>query len=187
MTCIAAAIDRDGAIVMGGDSVSLQSDCVRIDRRSKVFRLGPFLFGTCGSHRLAQICEYTLEAPPITDRDWTAYMVRNLVPAMRKHLEDQGGEVKRDEQRRMDGSCLIGIDGLLFEVDTTYAVISPRAPFYAIGCASQEAMAAMYTARELVEGISARRIVECGLKAAAEFDINIRPPFSILSLEGVIQ
>ena len=44
MTCIAAAIDLDGTIYMGGDSVSLQGDCVRIDQRSKVFRVGPFLF-----------------------------------------------------------------------------------------------------------------------------------------------
>lgn len=184
MTCIAAAIDPDGSIVMGADSVSLQGGCVRIDRRSKVFRVGPFLFGTAGAQRVGQIFEYTFEPPDISG-DLDAYMVKELVPALRKHMDQEGAEIKRDSQRtQFDGQCLIGIGGRLFEVDSGYAIISPRTPFYAIGCASQEAMAAMYTARELVEGISAKRIVEAGLKAAAEYDINIRPPFSILSLEN---
>lgn len=181
MTCIAACVDPEGSIWMGGDSVSLQGDCVRIDRRLKVFRHGRFLIGTAGSQRVGQILEYTFEPPDNTSESLDAYMVKEFVPALRIHMESQGGDIKRDNQRtQIDGNCLIGIEGQLFEVDVSYAVVSPRTPFYAIGCASQEAMAAMYTARELVEGISARRLVECGLKAAAEFDINIRPPFSIL-------
>lgn len=181
MTCIAAAVDPDGTVYMGCDSVSLQGDCVRIDRRSKVFRVGPFLMGTSGSHRVAQIFEYSFE-PPSLSGDLTAYMVREFVPALRKHLEEQGGEIKREEQRRMDGNCLIGIDGQIFEIDAGYSVVSLRIPFHAIGCASQEAMAGMFTARELVDGLDAKEIVMCGLRAAAEFDVNIRPPFSVLSL-----
>lgn len=185
MTCIAAAIDPDGTVVIGADSVSLQGDCVRIDRRSKVFRAGPFLIGSAGSQRIGQILEYTFTPPALLD-DLDAYMVREFIPALRKHMEKEGGEIKQDSQRaRFDGQCLIGIQGRLFEIDAYYSVVSPRASFYAIGCAAQEAMAAMFTAHSLVEGISARRIVEAGLRAAAEYDINIRPPYSIMSLEDV--
>lgn len=182
MTCIAAAVDPDGTIWMGADSVGLQGDCVRIDRRSKVFRVGAFLIGSAGSQRVGQILEYTFDPPAIAS-DLTAYMVREFVPALRAHMDTEGAEIKQDSQRaRYDGHCVIGIDGQLFEIDTGYAVVNPRAPFYAIGCASQEAMAAMFTARSLVEGIPAKKIVQCGLEAAAEFDINIRPPFTVLSL-----
>jgi len=85
VTCIAAAVDLDGTIYMGGDAVSLQGDCVRVDRRSKVFRVGPFLFGAAGSQRVSQILEHTFE-PPAVSGDLTAYMVRELVPALRKHF-----------------------------------------------------------------------------------------------------
>lgn len=182
MTCIAAAVDPDGTIHMGSDAVSLQGGCVRIDRRSKVFRVGPFLFGVAGAQRVSQILEQTFEPPGITG-DLDAYMVRELVPALRKHMDQEGGEIKRESERtRFDGNCVIGIAGRLFEIDSGYAVVSPRSPFYAIGCASQEAMAAMFTARELVEALPAKQVVMCGLQAAAEFDINIRPPFTILVL-----
>lgn len=181
MTCIAAAVDpTTGTIYMGGDAVSLQGGCVRIDRRSKVFRVGPFLVGASGSQRVSQILQHTFE-PPAISGDLTRYMVRDLVPALRKHMSEQGGEVKNDsDQMQMDGKLIAGIDGQIFEVDQAYAVVHPRAPYYAIGSASQEAMAAKFVANDFLK--SAEEIVLRGLLAAAEFDINIRPPFTILNL-----
>ncbi len=182
MTCIAAAI-VDGEICIGADAVSMHRDaCVRVGTHSKVFRVGEFLIGSSGTVRLGQVVHYLFEPPPI-NQDLMAYMVTLFCPALRDVVKAQGCEVKTSSGTdEMDGRLVVGVRGHLFEIDSAYGAFEPRSPYTAVGCADQEAHAAMFTAWSLVEGISADRIVRAGLAAAAEFDANIRPPFTVLSL-----
>jgi ATP-dependent protease HslVU (ClpYQ) peptidase subunit len=101
---------------------------------------------------------------------------------LRAAMKEYGGEISNNNATEMDGRFLVGVHGQLFEIDSGYGVFSPRLSFLAIGCAAQEAMAGMFTAWSILEGVSGEEIVSRGLQAAAEFDINIRPPFTILSL-----
>jgi ATP-dependent protease HslVU (ClpYQ) peptidase subunit len=182
MTCIAGAIDKDSTVWIGADSVSLQNqDCVRRDSRSKVFTVGSFLVGCTGTHRVCQIVEYLFQPPRLETNDYSAYMVRQFVTGLRAAMKEHGGEYKDSNGTDvMDGRCLVGFAGQLFEIDIGYGVFNPRDGYHAIGCAAQEAMSAMFTSRSLSEGVSAEEMVRCGLEAAAEFDSNIRPPFVIL-------
>jgi hypothetical protein len=80
VTCIAAAIDPDGTIWMGGDAISLyREQCVRVGVRSKVFRRGAFVMGGTGTVRVCQILEHLYEPPPITEPLYP-YMVGAALP-----------------------------------------------------------------------------------------------------------
>jgi len=181
MTIIAAALDHTGTIYMGADSVSLQGDsCVRLNDRAKVYHKGEFLIGGSGTLRVNQLMECVFE-PPLVNDDPYAYMVQHFAPAWRALVKEQGCELTTQSGSiEADGRYLVALRGCLFELDCGYGVFSPRSGFHAIGCAAQEAMAGMFTARQL--GFSAEATVKCGLEAAAEFDASIRPPFTILSL-----
>lgn len=182
MTCITGMIDPNGTVYMGGDAVSIQGEsCVRLDKRSKVSRVGDVLIGSSGSHRVCQILEYIFQPPPMSG-DPVAYMVKEFVPELRDCMKREGGEYDEKNARLMDGRCLVGFCGQLFEIDSGYGVFTPRPPYHAIGCAAQEALAGMFTAHEAVEAVPAREVVLWGLRAAAEFDAIIRPPFSVLSI-----
>jgi ATP-dependent protease HslVU (ClpYQ) peptidase subunit len=182
MTIIAACRDQDGSVWMGADSVSVTpNNDARFGAAPKIFQLGEFLIGSTGTVNCHQIVQYRTEFPlPPCDGDLLEYMVKFFVGSLRSAMKEHGGECKTTaETTEMDGRLLVGIRGQLFTVDGGYGVHVPRAPIAAIGCADQLAYAAMFTARKLVPTMHARAVVQCGLEAAAEYDIMIRPPFHI--------
>lgn len=157
----------------------------RVSTQAKVFQLGEFLIGSCGTLRVQQIIRY-LFIPPAIESDLITYMVKAFVPALKKAIKENEGEVTTpDGSKAIDGRYLIGLRGRLFEIDSSYAVFEAKAPYAAVGCADQEALAAMFTATSLLAGdITPRQIVERGLLAAVEFDTSIRQPFTILKLNA---
>jgi ATP-dependent protease HslVU (ClpYQ) peptidase subunit len=182
MTCIAGAI-KGNEVWMGGDAPASQGGALRMLAQAKVFQVGEFLIGTSGSLRTLQIIRY-LFAPPAAEGDLTAYMVKVFVPALRSSIKENEGEVTDENgNKQLNGKYLIGVRGRLFEIDCSYAVLEAKAPYAAIGCADQEALAAMFTATSLMAAdITPKQIVERGLLAAVEFDTRIRQPFTILKL-----
>lgn len=183
MTCIAAAI-KGNDVCIGGDAVSLSRDAnVRIGIHGKVFRVGEFLIGASGTLRTHQLMRYVFEPPQVQD-DLASYMVKEFIPALRELMKENGGEFTTSSNTiEMDARYLVGVRGHLFTIDGGYGVLESRAPYAAIGCADQEALAAMLIANRLLDAhVSAQAIVENGLLAAAEFDSSIRPPFTIMTL-----
>lgn len=183
MTCIAGAI-KGNEVWIGGDAVSVQDySSARVSTQAKVFQVGEFLIGSCGTLRVQQIIRY-LFTPPVIEADLITYMVKDFVPALKKVIRENEGEITApDGTKVIDGRYLIGLRGRLFEIDSSYAVFEAKANYAAVGCADQEALAAMFTATSLLGGdITPQKIVERGLLAAVEFDTSIRPPFTILKL-----
>jgi ATP-dependent protease HslVU (ClpYQ) peptidase subunit len=182
MTCIAGAV-INGELCIGGDAVSIHNNsAARLGRDGKVFRVGDFLIGSSGTVRCKQIMNYLFQPPPI-DGELTAYMVQSFIPTLRQAMKEHGGECKSqsgDEQ--MDARLLVGARGRLFEVDCSYSVFESQAIYAAVGCADQEALAAMYTAYSLLQNPLAEDVVNRGLLAAAEFDTSVRPPFTVMTL-----
>lgn len=183
MTCIAGAV-KHGEVCIGGDAISVHGNsAARVGADGKVFRVGELLIGSSGTVRCQQIIRYLFEPAPING-DLTAYMVREFVPALRHSIKEHGGEVKGDSGgEQMDARYLVGVRGRLYEIDSGYGCFESRAFYAAVGCADQEALAAMFTAARLLDvNVSARTIVEHGLLAAAEFDTTIRSPFTAITL-----
>lgn len=184
MTCIAGSI-RNGEVWIGGDAVSIsRADEIRVGARSNVFQVGEFLIGSSGTVRTQQIAQYLFE-PPKVEGDLVAYMVKSFASALRVAMKAEGGEVTVGGGLEMDARLLVGVRSRLFTVDSGYGVFESRANYSAVGCADQEALAAMFTVNSILAGdATGEEIVRRGLLAAAEFDANIRPPFTILKLNA---
>lgn len=183
MTCIAGAVNGN-EVWIGADALSVHCDsAARVNTQAKVFQVGEFLIGSCGTLRVQQIIRY-LFTPPAIESDIVAYMVKVFVPALRNAIKENGGEILDPAgNSQLDGRYLIGVRGRLFEIDSSYAVFEAKANYAAVGCADQEALAAMFTATALMAGdITPDKLVERGLLAAVEFDTSIRQPFTILKL-----
>jgi ATP-dependent protease HslVU (ClpYQ) peptidase subunit len=183
MTCIAGAIKK-GELCIGGDTASTsRKDNVRMGAHSKVFVLGEFLIGSSGTVRTHQIAQYLFE-PPEIDGDLMTYMVKLFASSLRIAMKEEGGEETVNGNLEMNARLLVGIRGRLFIVDSGYGVFEASANYAAVGCADQEALSGMFTANSLLENATAEDIARYGLLAAAEFDSNIRPPFTVLKLGG---
>lgn len=173
---------------MGADSMSIQGQyAARLGSREKIFRLGEFLVGSCGTVHVGQIIEHLFVPPAIEDRSLMGYMVTKFAPALHAQVSSHGGEIKNQSTQKdeIDGKCLVAIRGRLFIIDEGYGVWEPRNHYAAIGQADQEALAAMFTAKKLLPDLPARDVVQCGLEAAAEFDLAIRPPFTFISSKEI--
>lgn len=185
MTCIAAAV-KNNELWMGCDGISLhRHDNVKIAAEPKIFQRGEMLIGVSGTIHCRQIIQYLLDVPAVPpEADLIEWMVKGFATPLREAMKAHGGEIKnREGNDEMDARLLIGLRGGLLEVDTGYGVYCHAAPFAAIGCADQEANAAMFTANGILgENGSGDAIVRYGLAAASKFDSNIRPPFTILKL-----
>jgi ATP-dependent protease HslVU (ClpYQ) peptidase subunit len=186
MTCIAGAV-INGELCIGGDAVSVHGNsAARVGSHGKVFRVGEFLVGSSGTVRCQQVIRYLLEPPPI-EEDLTAYLVKRFVPVLREAMKDNGGECKAQSGNdEMDARYLVGLRGRLFEIDSGYGVFESLAPYAAVGCADQEALAAMFTAYSLLKDPLAEDIVNRGLLAAAEFDTSVRPPFTVVTIPAEV-
>lgn len=188
MTCIAGAV-INGELCIGGDAVSVQNDsAARVGRDGKVFRVGEFLIGSSGTVRCYQIVRYLFNPPSIGQgSDLTAYMVQEFIPALRRLMGDHGGECQTESGvKQMDACLLVGVRGSLYDIDPAYSAFESYVPYAAVGCADQEALAAMFTAYSLLKDPIAEDIVNRGLLAAAEFDTSVRPPFTVITIpDGV--
>lgn len=178
MTVIAGAIDRDGTVFIGADKLCGALGGVLALTSSKVRHNGDYLIGGAGSARTVQIAHYIFK-PPKPKGDVFVFMVTKFAASLRACMKKHGGETWEEEVELMDGRLLVGYGGRLFEIDRRYAVHESAVPYHAIGCASQAARSAMHARR----GSRAKSMVEAGLDAAAAFDINIRPPFTIESIK----
>lgn len=172
---------------MGADGASTSGDRgARVSSRSKVHQLGEFLIGTSGTLMIGQVLELRFDPPAIDNDEVYAYMVKRFAPALRELIKGYGGEIKTQSgNEEMDGRVIVGVRGRIFVVDTGYGVLEMGTSFCAIGCADQEALAAMFTAKRINPNFTAAEIVGYGLAAAEEFDLAIRGPFTILSTPKV--
>ncbi len=70
-------------VILGADSVGSNGNEIKTFPNRKVFVRGPYVFGVCGSYRVAQVLRYRAELPePPAEWDSEAFMVRELVPAI---------------------------------------------------------------------------------------------------------
>lgn len=183
MTCIAATIEVDGTVWMGGDSAGIDSESfdLGIGRETKVWENGGILFGTCGSFRVAQVLRWHMEVPPRhPDHDVLKYITGPLVDAMRIALENAGALTvwEEDHTESMGGDVLIAYQGRVFEIWGDFGVGELIHDYGATGCGSALACGSLATTEYF--DISAKERVELALEAAERHNAGVRGPMVII-------
>lgn len=176
MTVI-AGVARNGRVYLGADGATLQGDeRLRFDRRTKVWVKGEFIMGTAGTYYGGQVIEHLFDPPAHESGvDPLAYMIRDFAQGLRTTVKKYKAEEKENDNTVMQVNLLVGYRGALYEVDSGYGVLTPSNGFHAIGCACQIALGAMYALRDA----DPEAMITTALEASAEFDPNIRPPFTV--------
>ncbi len=180
MTCVVGVTDGE-IITLGADSAAGGSgdEIYTLDMR-KVFARGQYLFGACGSPRVGQVLRYQAELPePPASADLEPFLVRELVPAIRTAVEDEGlaspGRAFLGEKTAL----LVGCRGRLWCITSDLTVI-PEHPFAAIGSGRLRAYGALHALQAAgVEPV--QRQLELALAAAAAYTANVRPPWQFVS------
>lgn len=165
---------EEGKVYIGGDSAGVAGYAITIRADQKVFRNGDFIMGFTDSYRMGQLLRYAFTPPPRrSDNDVFAFMVNDFVGAVRKCLKD-GGFAKVENNVEAGGCFIVGYEGRLFSVESSFQVGESACGYYAVGCGDEYALGSLYTSVG-----DPRKRVKTALGAAQEFSAGVREPFHI--------
>ncbi len=183
MTCVVGSTDGK-TIILGADSAASGTDGeIYTTPEPKVFACGPYLFGVCGSYRLAQILRFRADLPEMpAGADVESFLVCELLPAIAATVDAEGitGTSRRYLGDKV--ALLLGIQGQLWGICSNLALI-PETDFGALGSGRHRAYGALYALN--VAGLeSPHRRLEIALEAAAAYTSTVRPPWHFVSTES---
>jgi ATP-dependent protease HslVU (ClpYQ) peptidase subunit len=178
MTAI-VAIKTSSRVVMGCDSAAIGGWHLQLRADPKVFRVGQFLLGCCGSIRMAQLLQFgegRLSLRSLRPRgDSLTFMVRHFVPKMRAILK-KGGYAKVLNNVEETGEFLIAWRNHLFTIHADMQVAQLHDHYAACGCAWEIALGSLFS----THGRAEERIA-LALEAAEHCSAGVRRPFVIES------
>jgi ATP-dependent protease HslVU (ClpYQ) peptidase subunit len=180
MTCI-VAVERDGKVYMGGDSMASSGwDMSQIAFR-KIFKTSnlfqDFIIGYSTSFRMGQLLEHELVLPKREDESDMRYMVSKFIPAVRDLLKNNGF-TKIENNVEEGGSFLVGYKGKVYRIENDFQVMRHANGLYAIGCGYAYALGSLATNKSP----HAEEMIMCALRVAGEFSNGVCEPYYVLSL-----
>jgi ATP-dependent protease HslVU (ClpYQ) peptidase subunit len=184
MTCIVGLVEN-GIVYIGGDSAATDDSSIQTIKGSKVFKIGEFLFGVSGNPRMSDVLRYIFNIPIPTydEQDALEYMHQCFIPDLKECLSDHGVLIRQDEIVSSDAWVLIGYQGRLFILESSFHISESALDYNAVGCGMDVALGCMYGLMDQNPEISASGKINIALRASAQFNCHVRKPFTILSTE----
>lgn len=176
------AIAENGIVTMGGDRASCCEGQVSHRAQPKVFRREGYLIGAAGSVRAAHLAQFGEGLPSLTkvaDADLDAHMETVFSRWLLDSHADVGFERREENERRFDGSMLVGARGRLWIVFGDYTTVRVDG-YEALGSGGPIALGALYA----TEGQPPLERIMAALEAAERFNAYVRGPFDVVSSEG---
>ena len=183
MTCVVGFTDGE-TIILGADSAAAGSGReIYTAAEPKVFACGSYLFGICGSYRVAQVLRFRAELPEIPEgADVEGFLVRELLPVIGATVEAEGIAGVSRGYLGDKVALLVGIQGQLWTICSDLALM-PENGFGDLGSGRHQAYGALYALH--AAGLEApRQRREIALEAAAAYTSTVRPPWHFISTEG---
>lgn len=178
MTAIVGLV-YDGRVYLGGDSAATSDWSLSLKAEAKVWRAGPYVLGSAGSARMAQLLQHAFD-PPAPAANLERHMATTFVDAVRACLTAGGCATKTDEEEGVEGATLVGVAGRLWRICGDYHAMETADGFDAIGCGDQLALGSLHS----TGGQSPKRRIRIALAAAERFSAGVRGPFTIVTTKG---
>jgi len=183
MTCIAAYVDKEKNIWMGGDSIAYGNYKYNLISQPKVFLTHNMIIGYTSSFRMGQILQYDFDipkhSPELTDN---RYMVSVFIDKIIERFEKKKYSKISDNQAS-GGVFLIGYNQKLYRVDADFQVTEMLANYNSVGCGENFSNAAFWTMEKRKMRIEPRDKVYYALECASNFSL-VKEPFHILMLKN---
>lgn len=181
-------LKHEGDVYIAGDRATVDGWNNTISAESKVFRLGEFLIGTCGSRRMAQLLHYRLNLLE-QDEEQTPmdYLVNEFADGVRVLFANYGVMTKSDDgEDKFTGALLFGYRGNLYRMGNNFQIDQYASLFDAIGSGAPFALGVLqYMYNTLDEKVfTPRNMLLEALTAAADLCADVSAPFDIEVLKG---
>lgn len=174
MTCI-VGVEHAGGVTIGADAAGSTQSVTVARADSKLFRVGGYLIGFTASFRMGQLLHWSFKPSP-PKGDLERHMCTTFVDEVRACLAE-GGFAEKVNNVETGGTFLVGVDGLLFCVESDFQVGRNLDGYAACGSGEEFAFGSLHTTGQY--DIEPDRRVRLALEAAARHNPFVGPPFTI--------
>ncbi len=189
MTAVVALI-HENKVLLGGDSAASDEKSGLIFQRMdpKVFKVGQFGVAFVDSFRMGQILQYIwippLYKPTAGFKNLDKFMRTKFVESVKEVFKENGyGNQNPGTTDDGDegGIFLIAVQGAgrIFVMDTDFHIGEADVQYMAEGSGQTLALGSLFSTSAIK---TPRKRVRIALEAAAKFNMNVRPPFTIIEI-----
>jgi ATP-dependent protease HslVU (ClpYQ) peptidase subunit len=186
MTCIVGLVDRN-AVWLGGDRAATNGSLGRaLIKEPKIFTKGEVGFGVCGLPKVMNALKHGIELPVQSGNDDWAFLVSELVPAIRKGLikfdaaQENKSPLGIGGGIEFDGAMLIAYRGHLYILEENFQLIESNEKFASIGSGSALALGSFIATKNVR---SAKKRILMALEASTN-NASCAPPFDTLMIKN---
>lgn len=182
MTCIVGKA-VDGRIYMGADSCAAGDWFYYPCDRPKIFKKEHLLIGFTSTYRWGDILEHELEVPRFISGRQLAmtYLVKELVPAIRRAM-DKSGHLHKEDGVEDGGTALIGCDGQVFIIQDDFSILPGPEYGIACGCGQEVAMAALKAMMLCGTTVDPEMQIYYALRTAGEMTNGVCGPYHMIKM-----
>lgn len=180
MTCI-VGLKHDGKVYIGGDSLASNGQTKVVREDKKIFKPYPnIVSGFTTSYRMGQLLMYNEEI--FEEVSSHRSMVNDFIPRLQVLFDSSGYRRNFDSGEKEGGVFLIGINSLLYKIDSDFHVAVTSNDFDTCGCGEEFALGSLHS----TEGLSMNPLkrIELALEAAERFSTGVQRPFYIMNTEN---
>ena len=186
MTCIVGLVDGN-TVWLGGDRAATDGGLNRtLLKEPKIFVKGEVGFGVCGLPKVMDALKHAIDLPVQSGGDDRAFLVSDLVPAIREGLKrldaagpdsspfgGGGGEIC------FEGAMLVAYRGRLYELQGNFQLVEGDEKFASVGSGSKLALGSFSATRKVS---NAKKRVLMALEASTA-NAGCAPPFDTLTVK----
>lgn len=177
MTCI-VGLEQKGNVYLGGDRAATDGGLNRVlIKNPKVFLKGEIGFGVCGLPKVMDALEHAIELPEHTSGDGKAYLVGQVIPAIRDGLKKLECTEEHNGQQYFHGAMLIAYRGHLYNMESNFQLVEAAHGFDATGSGGEAALGSLRSTKKMSD--PRKRLLEA-LAVSAEHNAGVAPPFDII-------
>lgn len=185
MTCIVGVV-KGGTVWLGGDSAATNG---RLDRTiikdPKVFVKGEVALGVCGSPKVMDALAHGIVFPTQQGPDDRAFLVGELVPALRDGLVKldaagkDGSPFGGGSDVVFEGEVLLAYRGELYKLQSNFQLIRGSEGYSSVGSGAALALGSLAMTKKMG---NPRKRVLAALEAACA-NAGVAPPFVVVNVK----
>ena len=179
MTTIIGVQYEDSCVISSDSRVAEGGKVYTHPEMVKAVERGSYIIGGAGDYRALQVVLHGWSPPLVTAKAKTnlyEFVINKVVPSLKSTLLEAGVDFDKETttpESKLELSLLLGVNGVLFEIDDDFSVAMSDNHFYGIGTGGDYAVGALHAGATVLDAMRIAAINNNGTSA----------PFHILEQE----
>lgn len=170
MTTIVGVQYEDSCVIASDSRVAEGGKVYTHPEMVKAVERGSYIIGGAGDYRALQVVLHGWSPPLVSAKAKTnlyEFVINKVAPSLKTTLQEAGIDFGKstDGDDKFELQLIIGINGVLFEIDSDFAVAMNDNNFYGIGSGGDFALGALHAGATILDAMRIAAINNNGTSA----------------------